>query len=161
MYSFLLKNGTAIAMGVGTLITLIFIGTSISGLSSAGYDMGTDLVSVDYKNINAFNTGIYLACLLSAIAVIIMLIAVVLDLWSNRKTSMKMIIGMVVMAVVFFALYQTAAFETGGKWDELNTEFGVTEGASKFITSGIIGCGILGGISVLAIVVAEVRNFFK
>jgi hypothetical protein len=161
MYNFLLKNGTAVAMGVGTLMTIVFILSSVMGLSSAGYDMGTDLVAVDYKNIGAFNLGLGLTLILSVVAIIIMVVAIIVDLVKGGKSGMKMIIGIVAMFAVFFLLYATAQFETGGKWDELNSEFGITEGSSKLITAGILGCGILGAIAIAAIVIGEVRNFFK
>ncbi|HMR88646.1 MAG TPA: hypothetical protein PKD51_10855 [Saprospiraceae bacterium] len=161
MYNFLVKNGTAVAMGVGSLVTLIFIGTVWAGLSSSGYDTSTDLMAVDYKNFNGFNVGIYLTIVLSVIAILLMLGGVILDLIQNRKTSMKMVIGIIALIVVFIVLYSTATFDTGGKWDALNAEFKVGEKASKFISAGIWTCGILLVISVLSIVVSEVKNFFK
>ncbi len=161
MYNFLVKNGTAVAMGVGSIVTLIFIGTVLAGLSGAGYDTSTDLMSVDFKNFNGFNTGIVLTFILGVIAIVLMLVGVIMDLIQNRKTSLKMVIGIVALIIVFIILYTTATYDVGGKWDALNTEFGVAEKSSKFISAGIWTCGILLVISILSIVVSEVKNFFK
>lgn len=161
MYNFLVKNGTAVAMGVGTVVTLIFIISVWAGLSGSGYDLSTDLLNVDYKSVNAFNLGMYLTIVLGAIAIILMLVGIAYDLVSNRKSSMKMIIGLLVLIVVFVILYSTASYDTGGNWDYLNNEFGVGESSSKFISAGIWSCIILMIVAVLAIAVSEARNFFK
>jgi len=161
MYNFLVKNGTAVAMIVGSVLTLLFIVTTFMGLSSAGYDTSSDLLLGDYKSITAFNFGLTISVFLSILALIIMLLAIILDLIKNRKTSGKMILGVVALFVIFFVLYTTATFDVGGKWDTLNAEFGVGEGASKFITAGIWTTGVLMVVSILAILVSEVRNFFR
>ena len=161
MYNFLVKNGTAVAMGVGTFVTLLFVGTVLAGLSSSGYDTSTDLMQVDYKNFNGFNVGFIFTFILGFFAILFMLIGVILDLIQNRKTSLKMVIGIIALIVVFIVLYSTATYDVGGKWDALNAEFGVAEKSSKFISAGIWTCGILLVISVLSIVVSEVKNFFK
>jgi hypothetical protein len=161
MYNFLVKNGTALAMGIGTLVTILFIASVAIGLSSSGYDTSTDLLTVDYKSITAFNLGIYLTSLLALIAILLMLGGVVWDLIRNRKSSMKMVVGILSLVVIFVVLYVTAKYDTGGRWDYLNNEFKVGESASKFITAGIWTTVILLIISTLAILVSEVRNFFK
>ena len=161
MYNFLVKNGTAVAMGVGTAITLLFVISVLTGLSGAGYDTSTDLLEVDYKSLGAFDLGIYLTAFLSLIAILFMLGGIIIDLVKNRKSSMKMILGVVALIVLFIILYSTASFDTGGKWDYLNSEFGVGEGASKFISAGIWTTGLLLIVSILAIAISEVRNFFK
>lgn len=161
MYNFLVKNGTALAMGIGTLVTILFIASVAIGLSSSGYDTSTDLLTVDYKSITAFNLGIYLTSLLALIAILLMLGGVVWDLIRNRKSSMKMVVGILSLVVIFVVLYVTAKYDTGGRWDYLNNEFKVGESASKFITAGIWTTVILLIVSTLAILVSEVRNFFK
>jgi uncharacterized membrane protein YozB (DUF420 family) len=161
MYNFLLKNGTAVAMGVGSLIAVLFFITINVGLSSSGYDTSTDLLTVNYQEINAFNFGIYMTYLLGFIAFLLMLVGIVWDLWNNRKASKNMIYGVIALIVLFFVLYVTAKFETGGSWDVLNSEFGITEGSSKIVTAGIYTCGLLLLGAVLSIAVSEVRNFFK
>lgn len=161
MYNFLVKNGTALAMGIGTLVTILFIASVALGLSSSGYDTSTDLLTVDYKSITAFNLGIYLTSLLALIAILLMLGGVVWDLFRNRKSSMKMVVGILALIIIFVVLYVTAKYDTGGRWDYLNNEFKVGESASKFITAGIWTTVILLIVSTLAILVSEVRNFFK
>jgi len=161
MYKFLTKHGTALAMGIGALVTLIFVVSVILGLSGSGYDTGTDLMAVNYKEISAFNLGLYLTILLGAVALLLMLGGVVMDLFSNRKSSMKMILGIVALIIIFIILYSISNYDTGGKWDALNSEFGVAESSSKFISAGILTCGLLLVLASLSIVVSEVRNLFK
>lgn len=161
MYNFLLKNGTAVAMGVGSLIAILFFITINVGLSSSGYDTSTDLLTVNYQEINAFNFGIYITYFLGIIAFLLMLAGIVWDLWNNRKASKNMIFGVIGLVVLFFVLYATSKFETGGSWDVLNSEFGITEGSSKIVSAGIYTCGLLLLGAVLSIAVSEVRNFFK
>lgn len=84
-----------------------------------------------------------------------------MDLYKNRKTSMKMVLGIIALIIIFVILYSTAKFDTGGRWDFLNSEFKVGETASKLITAGIWTTVILLVLSTLSIVVSEIRNFFK
>jgi hypothetical protein len=161
MYNFLLKHGTAVAMGVGTVIAILFFITISVGLSSSGYDTSTDLLSVNYQEIGAFNFGIYITYILGILAFLMMLVGIVWDLWNNRKASKNMIYGILGLIVLFFVLYATAKFDTGGRWDVLNAEFGITEKSSKIVTAGIYTCGLLLLGAALSIAVSEIRNFFK
>lgn len=161
MYNFLLKHGTAVAMGVGTFIAVLFFITISVGLSSAGYDTSTDLLSVNYQEIGAFNFGIYITYILGIMAFLLMLVGIVWDLWNNRKASKNMIFGIIGLVVLFFVLYITAKFDTGGRWDALNLEFGMTEQSSKIVTAGIYTCGLLLLGATLSIAISEIRNFFK
>ena len=61
MYNKLVKYGDAISVGLGVLCILIFIIGIVTGFNSAGYDMGTDLTTMqDKSNINFFNSGLYM-----------------------------------------------------------------------------------------------------
>ena len=161
MYNFLSKHGTSAAMGLGTLVTIIFIISLIMGLSSSGYDTSTNLLDINYKEVTAFNSGLFLTMVLCVVALLLMLGGVIIDLAKNYKTSMKMIIGIVALIIMFIILYTTATYNTGGKWDFLNSEFKITENSSKLITAGINTCGILALAAIASIVISEVRNFFK
>ncbi len=161
MYNFLLKNGSAVAMGVGSLIAILFFITINLGLSSAGYDTSTDLLQVEYRELGAFNFGLYISLFLTVVAFLLMTFGVIMDLWSNRKTSKNMILGIVALVIIAIVFYATATFETGGKWDTLNSEFFITENSSKIVTSGIYTCGLLLVAATLSIAISEVRNFFK
>jgi len=161
MYNYLVKNGTAVAMGIGSLVTILFVISVMLGLSGSGYDTSTDLLTVDYKSINAFNLGLYLTVFLGVVAILLMLLGVIMDLVKNRKSSMKMILGILVLIVVFVILFVVSDYETGGNWDYLNSEFNVAESSSKFISAGIWTCAILLFVAGMSIAVSEVRNFFK
>ena len=161
MYNFLVKNGLTAGMGIGMLIIVIFMVTILTGLNSAGFDSGTDLLQQDMTKIDFFNFGLYATILLSVVALLMMSVGVVWDMARNFKTGKKFIFGIVGLVVLFIVLYSMSKFETGGKWDTLNANFGITEGSSKLISAGIYTCGILVALSVLSIVVSEVRGFFK
>ncbi|MBK9149871.1 MAG: hypothetical protein IPM26_02305 [Saprospiraceae bacterium] len=161
MYNFLVKNGITAAMGLGVLIIVIFMVTILTGLKSAGFDSGTDLLQQDMTKINFFNFGLYATFFLCVVALLMMTVGVVWDMIRNFKTGKKFIFGIVGLVVLFIILYSMSKFETGGKWDTLNANFGITEGSSKLISAGIYTCGILLAISALSIVVSEVRGFFK
>jgi len=47
MYKLLTKYGQTGALLLGIAVTAIFLITVMSGLSSSGYDMGTDLNALD------------------------------------------------------------------------------------------------------------------
>jgi len=161
MYNFLLKNGIAAAMGVGVVIILLFFITITMGLSSAGYDTNTDLLTQDMSTISFFNFGLYATFVLIAIAFVLMFGGVIWDMARNFRKSKNFVFGIIALIILFVVLYYTATFEQGGTWDDLNSTFFITEGSSKLITAGIYTCGILLALAALSIVVSEVRGFFK
>lgn len=161
MYNFLLKNGTAVAMGIGMALIVIFMISIFVGFNSAGYDIGSDLVDVDKSSINFFNPGLYITILLGVLAALFMLGGIIRDIALNGKKGLKFILGLVVLIVLFVVLYNTSAYETGGKWDVLYKDNFVTEGSSRLVSAGIYTCGLLLLLSVLSIVYSEVRSFIK
>lgn len=161
MYNFLLKNGISAAMGFGALIIIIFMVTILTGLSSAGFDSGTDLLQQDMTKIGFFDFGLWATIFLCVVTFILMFAGVLWDMIRNFKTGKMFILGLVGLIVLFIILYSVSKYETGGKWDTLNANFGVSEGSSKLISAGIFTCGALLAISVLSIVVSEIRGFFK
>jgi len=161
MYNFLLKNGTAVAMGIGMALIVIFMISIIVGFNSAGYDIGSDLIDVDKSSIDFFNPGLFITIVLCLIATLFMLGGIARDIALNGKKGLKFIIGLFVLIILFVVLYNTSAYETGGKWDMLYKDNFVTEGSSKMISAGIYTCGLLLLLSVLSIVYSEVRSFIK
>ena len=80
---------------------------------------------------------------------------------TNPKGAMKAIVALVVLGVLFFALYSTSASESSGIVANALEKFNVTEGQSKFISAGLKSTLILGAAAALSFVVSEIRNFFK
>jgi len=164
MYNFLTKHGTLAAFLLGIVIIVAFLGSAISGLGSAGYDSGTNLMEMGRDKIqemNFFNLGLQLTIFLLIAAVAITLVFMVVDVFKFPKQTVKGIIGFVVLIVIFMILKSTATFETGGKWDKLYNTFAITEGVSSFISAGIWTTLILMGGATLLVIGAEIRNFFK
>ncbi len=165
MYKFLTKNGQALAFGLGGLVVAIFLITALTGLSSAGYEVGTDLnkLSADQKaGMNFFNIGIGLTVFMAALAGFLALVVFgITDLMKFPKSAIKFGIGLLALLAVFFVLYSTASGEATGSLARIIDKFNVTDGVSKFISAGIwttIGLALsAAGI----MFVAEIRNMFK
>jgi len=164
MYKLLTKYGQTGALLIGIAITAIFLITVSSGLSSAGYDMGTDLNALDddaKAAIGFFDAGLWLTIILAIIAIVLAFVVFgVWDLIKYPKQAIKFLIGFVVLLVVFFALYSTANPEVIGFEDKM-MENEITPSISKFISAGIWTTIGLGSLAFLAMVLSEIRNAFK
>lgn len=164
MYNKLVKHGEAFAVGFGLLCILIFAVGIIQGFNSAGYDMNTDLTTMEDKSqINFFNSGLYITIFLGVLCILLMLGGIFWDLIRNFKSGSKFLIGFAVLIVVFFVLYSTASYDSGGRFGAYWSKdpFYITEGLSKFISAGLYVLFGLSAIAVMAIIVSEIRNFFK
>ena len=105
-----------------------------------------------------FNLGLGLTIALIGIAFVA---AVVFGLWqliSSPKQSLKGILGVLVIAAIFFAFYSSATPDMAG--DILN-KFDVSANVSKLISGGIWTTLVLLAGSFAIMVLAEVRNLFK
>jgi len=164
MYKLLTKYGQTGALLIGIAITAIFLITALSGLSSAGYDMGTDLNALDDEAkaaIGFFDAGLWLTIILAVIAIALAFVVFgVWDLIKYPKQAIKFLIGFVVLLGIFFILYSTASAEVVGFEDKM-MENEITPGISKFISAGIWTTIGLGGAAFLAMVLSEIRNAFK
>jgi hypothetical protein len=164
LYNYLEKSGDAIAVGVGVLCILIFIIGIVTGFSSAGYDMSTDLTTMENKSdINFFNSGLILAIVLGLLCIVLMLLGIFWDLFRNFKTGSKLLFGFGALIVAFFVLYSTSSYDTGGRFAAYWSKdpFYITENLSKFISAGLYSLLGLAAVAFITIIVFEVRNFFK
>lgn len=165
MYKFLLKNGQAVAFGVGLLAVAIFLGSAITGLTGAGYDMGTDLMKLTEEqrsDIGFFDPGIKLTVALIAISFVLAFVVFgLLNLLKFPKSAIKFGLGIVALLAVFGILYSQADAGIGGPLSDTMAEFKVDENASKFISAGMWTTIGLLGAAVVAMVGAEIRNAFK
>ena len=156
MYRFLTKNGTSLAFGIGLLAAIIFLVPVFGGMES--YNALTD----ETRNTsNIFNAGLWVVIILIILCLFISIAFGVWQLISNPKGSMKSIIGLVVIGILFFILFSMAQPETTGRIAEVSEEFEVTAGASKFISAGLWTLLALLAVAALSFVVSEVRNVFK
>ncbi len=148
MYNFLVKNGQLVAFGVGILITVLFLGSVIGGISD--FEM---MPEEEQVNSTIFNIGLSGAMVLTVVAAIAMLVFGLIQVFTNLKGSVKGLLGAGVLLVLFFIGYSAA----GGNCNEE----GMSEATCQMIGGGIITALALVTISALAFVVSEVSNFFK
>jgi len=136
----------------------------MSGLSSAGYDMGTDLNALDDEAkaaIGFFDAGLWLTIILAVIAIVLAFVVFgVWDLIKYPKQAIKFLIGFIVLVVIFFILYKSANPEVIGFEDKM-IENKITDNISQFISAGIWTTIGLGSLAFLAMVLSEIRNAFK
>lgn len=163
MYSFLSRKGTMVAFALGAIITLIFVAVVMSNAESLGSfsDDKAGLDALKAKHIDTFDIGIFSAVGMTIITFIIALAFGLIQMLSNIKGSMKMLIGVGVLIVLYFIFANTAVFETSGPISETLKEFNISEGTNKIIEGAIKTTGAAGIIAIIALVVLEVYNLFK
>ncbi len=166
LYNFLTGKGQLIALLLAILCVVIVLGSIFSGIGGAGYDVGTDLVSIlkdpdSTQEFNFFNAAIAIPMTLIIIAAAALVIFGLLSLVSDPKGSMKFIISAAVVLVVFFLFYSMSQSETTGKIFTLLQTNNIGEGTSKFISGGIKTTILLIVLSVISAIGGEVYNIFK
>jgi len=158
MYNFLTKRGQMVAFLLGAIVTLIFLGSAVGGLEEFSA-LGVDA----QKQTSIFDFGLYAGIGLAALCLIIAIIFGIFQVISNPKGSLKGLIGLAVLAAIFFALYSTSKADFGldTKLGELMQTNNLSAGAFKGISGGILlGVALLAGAFVIMIL-AELRNAFK
>lgn len=166
LYNFLTSKGQLVALLLAILCVAIVLGSIFSGLGSAGYDVGTDLVSIlkdkdSTQEFNFFNPAISIPQALIVIALLALIVFGVISLVSDPKGSLKFIISAAVVLVLFGIFYSISDSETSGKIFELIQKNNISEGTSKFISGGIKTTILLITLSVITAVGGEVYNIFK
>ena len=165
MYQFLTKKGQLLAITLGVVVVAIFLGSVFSALSSAGYSMGDDLNGIMKANpdqtFSFFDIGIQLTLALIVIALAAAVLFGIFQLISAPKQSIKGIIGIAAIAVLFFALYSTAGTDTDSVIGNIIAKFNVSDNQSKMISGGIMTTLILLGLSMISMLLFEVYNLFK
>ena len=166
LYNFLTSKGQLIALVMAILCVAIVMISIYTGIGGAGYDVGTDLVSIlkdpdSTQEFNFFNAAILIPMVLIILAAISLVAFGVLALVSDPKGSMKFLIGAAVMVVLFFVFYSMSESETTGKLFELIQSNDIGEGTSKFISGGIKTTLLLIVLSIVSAIGGEVYNIFK
>lgn len=156
MYKFLTKNGQLLAFGLGAFITVISVVLIMSGLSDFNLlDKETRVTS------DIFNFGMKAGIALVFICALLMLVFGLMQIASNPKGSIKGIIGLIVMVVVFFVAKSMAAPAVATDMKEAMEKYNVTDGIGSYISGGISLTLLVGAIAVAALFISEIRNFFK
>lgn len=153
LYNTLNKNGQLIAFGLGALIVIIFLAIAFSGLSKLGSNPSFE----DLYPLGIFDFGILGAKWLAIFGAIA---AIALELYymaTNPKAAIRMLIGLALIAVIFFIGYSISS----GEVTQNMKTFKVSSGTGKFI-GGAIWTAIvmvLGAVGLM--VVSELRGIFK
>ncbi|MDX1665989.1 MAG: hypothetical protein R3350_02120 [Saprospiraceae bacterium] len=157
MYNFLVANGQRIAFGLGVIITAIFLINVTSGM-----EQFSALPEEQQPQTKIFNFGISGALALTALAAIAMLLFGLAQVFSQFRSSVKGIIGFLVLLGIFFGAYTMASGEaTGPIADAVERAGGISAGNLKFIGGAISTALALIALAALAFLVSEVTNFFK
>jgi len=165
LFTFLSSKGQAGALLLGLLACAIAFGSIFSGVKS-NYSLSTDLVAVlkndPTANFDFINPAITVVLALVVLAAALMLLFGVLGIFTNPKGSMKAILGLAGLAILFFIFYagSTSGMESSSM-AELLGKFNVSEGISKYI-EGAIKTAVWGiVIAAAAAIILEVLNLFK
>ena len=144
---------------------IIYLFSVISGIRGAGYELSTDLNQVLKNNpeqtFDFFNPGVYLIIALIATAAVCALGGGLWQMIRSPKNSLKGILGIGLIAALFFGLYSSAGTDAGSVIGETLQKFDISDNVSKFISGSLLTTGILAGLSVVAIILGEIYNLFK
>ena len=159
MYKFLVNHGQQLAFGVGILVTILFLGVAYSGL-----DAFSALPEEEQASTSIFDVGLKGALVLTVVAAAAMVLFGLWHIFGNFKNSVKGLIGVALLIVIFIVAYSTASGtpEAPAIADAANkVQGGISEGQMKFIGGSITTAVVLTAVAALAFVFSELRNFFK
>lgn len=143
-YKFLSKYGQLIGFALGAVPILLFVLIFLIGGEDA-----------------AINFELYAGIVLLIVGIIVLVGFGLYQTLANPKGSMKGLLGIGALLVVFFVIYLTATPETVGSIAETRTEFNISDSQTRFITGGIGLAIILSVGAALVFFYSEVRNLFK
>ncbi len=157
MYKFLTKNGQTISFLVGLLITVVFLALVFGGLENFNA-----LGEEEARESNLFNFGINAAVGLIIICAIGMIAFIFINVITNLKGNLKLLIGLVVIFALFFIMFGGATFEAEGTLlGDLLRDKNISSGQNGFIVGGIWTAVILTLLAFASFIVLEIVNFFK
>lgn len=157
MYNFLLKNGQLVAFLLGVVITVVFLISVFSGIGE--FNM---LADEDQVTTTIFDFGLFATIALIIITAIAMLLFGLYQVGTNFRGSLKGIIGLAVLIVIFLVAYSASSgTATGAVAEAADKAGGLTAGNFKFVGGAITTSIILVGIAAAAFVLSEIRNIFK
>ncbi len=166
MYKFLSSRGQTLALVLGLVVIAIFLISVMTGLSGQGYDMSTDLNGLPDEakaKIDFFNPGLYLTTGLAILGGVLAIVFGIIGIIKFPKSSMKAIIAIVVLLIGFFIFYSMSAteFGAGSKMSELIQKYSLGDSTVKFIGGGINITILLALLSLVLMVVFEIKNAFN
>ncbi len=157
MYKFFTNNGQLIGFGLGAFISIVFIVIATSGIESFNA-----LPKEEQSTTGIFDFGLQGAIALFVIAALAMLIFGVFQVATNFRNSLKGLIGLAVLVIIFIVAYSMAPSEPTGIIGEAADKFGgISSGAFQFIGAALTTMLIMLIVASITLLVSEVINFFK
>lgn len=164
MYKLLTSKGQLFAIALGLISVAIAIGSIVSGVKS-NYSMSDDLVDIMKGNPEAtfdfINPAITIVIVLMVVALAAAVIFGLIGLLSDPKGSMKFLIGLALIALLFFVFYSTSSGESTGRLAMITQKFDVSNSVSKLISGGVKTAVWSIFIAFFVAIIMEVINFFK
>jgi O-antigen/teichoic acid export membrane protein len=156
MYTFLSKKGQLLAVGLGVLLTAIYVLVVASGVGE--YNMLSDDAK---KQTNLFNAGLYSVIALIIICAVAWIAFALIQVVTHFKQSLRSIIGAAIILVIFLIVYSTVSGEATGSLAAEIADQELTLSQSKIISAGLITMLTLGGAAIVALIVGEIANLIK
>jgi hypothetical protein len=156
MYNFLSKYGQLAAFLLGALITAIFLVSVFSGSSDF-----SAMPEEEQMQSSIFNFGLYSALALIVICAIIALAFGIFYMIFHFRQSLKAVIGIVVLVVIFIIGYSIADPDGTGQLAQTILEENVQDTASKVISAGMTTTFVLGILAIASLVLFEIYNLVK
>lgn len=156
MYKFLSRNGQMIGFGLGALISVLFLISWLSGTSS----MMAMPEDERYKT-GIFDVGFIGTAILFVLAVAALVVFGLLQTANNLKGSMRGLIGIAILVVIFLISYATASADATGIVADAAKKMDVSDNTIRMIGAGLNTVIILAIVTFVALIASEIRNFFK
>jgi hypothetical protein len=158
MYKTLSKNGQTFGFLLGAVITLLFV--LIMGAGWSSFEAYGD--TPERYNTTIFNFGMFAAMGLIILGVIAVVLFGIGQMADNPKAAIRGILGVVVLVAIFLLAYATASGEAAGPLAKsIENAGGISSNGLKLIGGGITTSLALVGVAFGAIILSELRNFFK
>lgn len=156
MYKYLSKNGQFLAFGSGAVLAVLF---AISWLS--GYSALQAMPEEEQLNTGIFDVGLIGSFILFLIAVIASAGFGILQIASNFKTSIRGLLGVLALVVLFIVAYATSKPDSHAIVAAAADKMNVSDSTQKMIGAGMTTMVVVALTTIVAFVYGEIRNFFK
>ena len=157
LYQILAAHGQRIALGVGLLISVVFLLSVFAGMEEF-----SQLSKQDSYGTHIFDFGLIGAIFMTVFAIGALVFFGIYQVATHFRQSIKGIIGMGVLIAIFFLLYTTASGEaTGPIAATMEKVGGITPGILKFIKAGTTSMLLMILASFLILIAGEIRNALK
>lgn len=158
LYQFLKKYGVAISFGTGTVLVILTYAIIMGGFP-AGNPTNKELYST-----GVFDFGLFSTYFLTFVCILASLIFPIIYMAKNFKESIKAIIGLALIVVLFLVSYLIGNSTIPPdviKGIETGKLPAMTEGQMKLVDGSIILSYIMLFLSIGAIIFANIRSFGK